>query len=68
MSYVTNTGDGEKYRGGYSSGPSLKPDELRVATSTFENYIEGTVALVFMVFACFLFLTLLTFMLMCYAR
>ncbi len=68
MSYVVNTGGGDRYRGGYASGPGLKPDELRVATSTFENYIEGTIALVFLVLACFLFLTFLSFLLMCYAR
>ena len=40
MSYVTDTG-GEKYRGGYGSSATFDPDELRVATSTFENYITG---------------------------
>ncbi len=68
MSYVVNTGGGDRYQGGYASGPVPNPDELRVATSTFENYIEGTIALVFIVLACFLILTCLTFMLMGYAR
>ena len=68
MSYVTQTGD-EKYRGGYgSSSSSLNPDELRVATSTFDNYISGTVLLVFLIFFVFLFVSGITVFLMCYAR
>ena len=67
MSYVTDTG-GEKYRGGYGSSSSFNPDELRVATSTFDNYISGTVLLVFLIFFVFLFIAALTIFLMCYAR
>ena len=47
---------------------SFDPDDLRVATSTFQNYVGGTVLIVFLIFFTFLFLSGLTFMLMCYAR
>ena len=67
MSYVTQTGD-EKYRGGYGSSSSFNPDELRVATSTFDNYISGTVLLVFLIFFVFLFISGIAVFLMCYAR
>ncbi len=67
MSYVTNTG-GDKYRGGYATSTSFSSEELRVATSTFENYISGTVLIVVLIFFTFLFITALTFMLMCYSR
>ena len=39
-----------------------------MATSTFQNYVGGTVLIVFLIFFTFLFLSGLTFMLMCYAR
>ena len=47
---------------------SFDPDDLRVQTSTFQNYVGGTVLIVFLIFFTFLFLSGLTFMLMCYAR
>jgi len=59
---------GTNYRGGYATSSSFDPDDLRVATSTFQNYVGGTVLIVFLIFFTFLFLSGLTFMLMCYAR
>ncbi len=67
MSHIVDN-YGDNYRGGYATSSSFDPDELRVATSTFENYVSGTVLLVFLVFFVFLFLSGMTFMLMCYAR
>ena len=58
---------GQNYRGGYATS-SFDPDDLRVQTSTFQNYVSGTVLLVFLIFFVFLFLSGMTFMLMCYAR
>jgi len=59
---------GTNYRGGYATSSSFDPDDLRVQTSTFQNYVGGTVLIVFLIFFTFLFLSGLTFMLMCYAR
>ena len=68
MSYVVENA-GDRYRGGYASSSNKGvPDALRVATSTFENYIGGTVIIVFSIFAVLLALSVLVFMLMCYAR
>ena len=70
MSYFVNNGE-ERYRGGYATSGgsnSFDSDEVRVATSTFENYVSGTVMLVFLVFFTFLILSMLTMFLMCYAR
>lgn len=66
MSYVVDDA-GDKYRGGYASS-GFNPDEVRVQSSTFENYVGGTVLLVFVIFFVFLFISMATFMLMCYAR
>jgi hypothetical protein len=39
---------GDKYRGGYStSGGISSSEELKIASSTFENYVSGTILLVF---------------------
>jgi hypothetical protein len=67
MSYVVQTG-GDKYRGGYASSPVFDADELREASSTFENYIGGTFLIIFLVFFTFFFVFLVTLLLMCYAR
>jgi len=42
---VNNVGD--KYRGGYSSSGGISSsEELKTASSTFENYVGGTILLV----------------------
>ena len=67
MSYVVQ-GD-KNYRGGYASSKNyFGSEELRVATSTFENYVEGTILLTAIVFFVFLFLIGVSFFLMCFAR
>lgn len=55
-------------RGGYTTGllPSL--EDLKNASSTFENYISGTILIVFCVFFTFLFISAMTLILMGYAR
>ncbi len=67
MSYVVDNA-GDRYRGGYASSSNFVPEELRVATSTFENYIGGTVLIVVAIFGAFLALSAFVFLLMCYAR
>jgi hypothetical protein len=67
MSYVSE-GLGSNYRGGYATSGSFDHDDLRVATSTFQNYVGGTVLLVFLVFFVFIILSGITFLLMSYAR
>ena len=60
---------GDTYRGGYStSGGSFITDELREASSTFANYISGTIYLTFLIFLAFMLLSLMTLTLMGYAR
>lgn len=62
-SYDANTGESD------SSSAHNLADKLRVAaTSTYVNYAEGTVTLVAVFFGCCLILTLLSFLLICYAR
>lgn len=63
-----NLQSGDNYRGGYASSSGLPLEELRVATSTFENYVSGTVVLVFMLFFVFILLSIMTLTLMGYAR
>jgi len=60
---------GDNYRGGYStSGGSFITDELREASSTFANYISGTIYLTFLIFLAFMLLSIMTLTLMGYAR
>ncbi len=59
---------GDRYRGGYASSSGLPLEKLRVATSTFENYVTGTVGVVFLIFLVFILLSLMTMILMGYAR
>lgn len=64
MSYVV---DGENYRGGYASSGRISPEDERIAMA-YENYVRGTVLFVLIFFATLLFLSGLTFFLMCYTR
>ena len=60
---------GDNYRGGYStSGGSFITEELREASSTFANYISGTIYLTFLIFFSFMLLSIMTLILMGYAR
>jgi hypothetical protein len=60
---------GDHYRGGYStSGGSFITEELREASSTFANYISGTIYLTFLIFFSFMLLSAMTLILMGYAR
>ena len=67
---MADTNWGEGYRGGYGGGVSLQDIEggIRDATSTFINYVSGTVQLVFMIAFVFMFISILTLCLMIYAR
>jgi len=66
---MADTDWGTGYRGGYGGGVNLQDFEgLTESTSTFVNYIEGTVQLVFMIAFVFMFISLLTLSLMIYAR
>ena len=62
--------DVDNYRGGYNRGGSELGDTLiiREQASTFENYVGGTVQLVFMIFFVFVLISMMTFSLMGYAR
>lgn len=65
---VPNFGQ-DHYRGGYStSGGTLSTEELRIASSTFANYISGTILLVFLIFVSFMIVSSVTLILMGYAR
>lgn len=55
-------------RGGYNTGLLPDPEDLKLATSTFENYVSGTVIVVFSIFFTFLFISLTAMILMSYAR
>ena len=60
------------YRGGYNVQDNAQGDRdqlvIREQASTFTNYVTGTIQLVFMIFFVFLFLSMMTFLLMGYAR
>ena len=63
--------DQGNYRGGYNVGGSVRQDGglvIREQASTFENYVTGTVQLVFMIFFVFVLISVMTFALMGYAR
>ena len=59
---------GDNYRGGYGGGASVDSQTVRVAASTFTNYVSGTVQLVFMIFFVFCLISIMTLALMGYAR
>ena len=66
---MADTDWGENYRGGYGGGIDRNEEKgIRDSTSTFINYVSGTVQLVFMIAFVFLFISLLTLCLMVYAR
>merc|ERR1712088_907697 len=60
----------DRYIGGYASrGSSGLPSEtLRVQSSTFANYVSGTVGIVFFMFLVFVLLQIMTFIMMMFAR
>ena len=60
----------DRYYGGYASrGSSGLPSEtLRVQSSTFANYVSGTVGIVFFIFLVFVLLQIMTFIMMMFAR
>lgn len=65
----TNPGtQGDRYSGGYASSSGLPQEKLRVQSSTFANYVSGTVGIVFFMFLVFVLLQIMTFVLMVYAR
>ena len=59
---------GDRYRGGYATSSGLPLEKLRVATSTFDNYVSGTVGVVFIIFLVFVLLSIMTLVMMGYAR
>jgi hypothetical protein len=64
----SNNNNNERYQGGYATSSGLPIEKLRVQTSTFENYVTGTVGIVFFMFLVFVLLQIMTLMLMGYAR
>ena len=65
---MADTDWGTGYRGGYGGSDVKIELGIRDATSTFINYVSGTVQLVFMIAFVFMFISLLTLCLMIYAR
>merc|ERR1712008_323693 len=59
---------GDRYSGGYASSSGLPTEELRVQSSTFSNYIAGTIGIVFFMFLVFVLLQIMTFIMMMFAR
>ena len=53
---------------GYASSSGLPLEKLREQSSTFANYVTGTVGIVFLIFAVFIILQIMTLLLMAYAR
>ena len=65
----TNPGSGgNRYVGGYASSSGLPEEKLRVQTSTFKDYVAGTVGIVFFLFLVFLLIQVMTFLLMMHAK
>ena len=58
------------YISGYGTRTSsgLPLEKLRVQSSTFANYIEGTIGIVFFIFLVFILIQIMTLILMAYAR
>jgi len=59
---------GDRYSGGYATSSGLPQEKLRVQTSTFKDYVSGTVGIVFLIFLVFLLLQIMTLVLMGIAR
>merc|ERR1712004_152001 len=59
---------GDRYSGGYATSSGLPQEKLRVQTSTFKDYVSGTVGIVFLIFLVFLLLQIMTLVLMALAR
>merc|ERR1711936_100502 len=58
----------DRYYGGYAASSGLPTEELRVQSSTFANYIAGTIGIVFFMFLVFVLLQIMTFIMMMFAR
>ena len=54
--------------GGSRTSSGLPLEKLRVQSSTFANYIEGTIGIVFFIFLVFILIQIMTLVLMGYAR
>ena len=69
---MTPNPQNDNYYGGYASkgrGSSGLPSEnLRVQSSTFANYVSGTVGIVFFIFLVFVLLQIMAFIMMMFAR
>ena len=52
----------------FSTGTFSSSDELREASSTFANYISGTIYLTFLIFLSFMLVSIMTHIIMGYAR
>ena len=59
---------GDRYSGGYATSSGLPIEDLRVQTSTFKDYVSGTVGIVFFIFLVFILLQIMTLSLMGLAR
>merc|ERR1712223_936199 len=66
MSKMSQNND--RYYGGYAASSGLPTEELRVQSSTFANYIAGTIGIVFFMFLVFVLLQIMTFIMMMFAR
>ena len=61
--------NGDRYIGGYGSNSGGLPiEKLREQYSTFENYVSGTVGVVFFIFLVFILIQIMTLILMGYSR
>ena len=58
----------DRYLGGYGTSSGLPVEKLRVQSSTFANYVSGTIGIVFFIFLVFLILQMMTLLLMGYAK
>jgi len=58
----------DRFHGGFATSSGLPIEKLRVQTSTFKDYVSGTVGIVFFIFLVFLLLQIMTLVLMGLAR
>lgn len=58
----------DRFHGGFATSSGLPIEKLRVQTSTFKDYVSGTVGIVFFIFLVFLLLQIMTLILMGLAR
>ncbi len=63
----TSGGRSDGFIGGYGSS-GLPTEKLRVQSSTFLNYVSGTVGIVCFIFLVFILLQIMTSLLMMYVR